>query len=85
MHFQGQIEGGRVSRSNLGSSNEVKENGGRSVSTRSENKDAEIAKEKIEIPPKIRRRVEQEYVKIRNAHKEKRTQQIIVSTLSSSL
>lgn len=51
----------------------------KNITTRSDHKDVDSSKEKVEIPSKIRRRVEQEYVKIRNAHKEKRTRQIIVS------
>ncbi|OQR71039.1 histone-lysine N-methyltransferase-like [Tropilaelaps mercedesae] len=68
---------GRASRSQTNAAErEAKEaKGGSTVITRSERKDAEAAR--VEIPGRIRRRVEQEYVKIRNAHKEKRTRQII--------
>lgn len=80
LELQGQMEG-RASRSQTSAAErEAKETKALSaVSTRSEKKDADVTKEKVEIPVRIRRRVEQEYVKIRNAHKEKRTRQIIVS------
>ncbi|XP_022664001.1 histone-lysine N-methyltransferase EZH2-like isoform X2 [Varroa jacobsoni] len=78
MNRKGQMEG-RASRSQTSAAErEAKETKALSaVSTRSEKKDADVTKEKVEIPVRIRRRVEQEYVKIRNAHKEKRTRQII--------